>query len=140
MGKAEEAKGNIEKHNISETTDEIGKEMKETTIKNLYKEKETFEQLIEDGKKSLENYSEQWEVDKRIWEIRIENPKQIEPTYEYHNHPEIWDLIKKKMEYGFRQEKVQAEGTMNRLKKQVEAGKEQLEAAIKKLKEMGEEL
>jgi len=140
MEKAEAAKGDISKHNIKKTDDDVGKEMTKTTIENLYKEKLTFETLIDEATKGLDNYEKQWAVDKRIWELRIEAPKQIEPTYEYHNHPEFWDLLKQKMVFGFRQEKALAEGHMNKFKYQIKANQEQLENAIKKLKEMGEDV
>lgn len=120
--------------------DESGKEIVQAGIENLKQEIAVFENNIEQLKKDKENFSTQWEVDERAYELVINNLKRIKPEFEYEAIPEYWELKKKQFQYKFRQDKHLSESKINQYTRGIEANVSELKAAKDKLKHLTKKL
>ena len=65
--------------------DDLGEDILKETVKHLENEVKMFTASLEDIEKTKARYEEQWNVDKRFWELQCDgnNLRKIDPTYGY---------------------------------------------------------
>jgi len=123
--------------------DEIGKEIKEKQIESINKELLHFKDQFDEVEKLEARFKRLWDVDKRIFEIRLEpgacEKVESQRQFKYESHPEFWNLIRERTVAEFEQECARAEGTLEKFKYQKEKLKEQIDSSQSKLKELESE-
>lgn len=140
MGK--NAPADPDKPNDVGVHDELGEDIKKAQAEALRKEVVLYDGNLKKVREARDNYVPQWEVEKRIWELRLENEnyKKLTPDFGYQAVPEYWDLMKKLMEWKFREESFIAEDRIKGFTTQEEMFSKMREQAVNKLKEMGEDV
>jgi hypothetical protein len=91
--------------------DDIGKDMLQSQIDSYKEELDSYYEAVIDADKSIENYNNQWIIDKRLMELELENFGRREEHYvmKVHTIPEFWELQKSKFRFTIRQEEAKAE-------------------------------
>ena len=130
-------------------TDAIGVDIIVQQVINLYEEQEAFRIGKDTAVKNKENYSIQWDIDRKLQELQLEHFGMADEgrTHKIHFVEEFWVLQKKKFEFEVRMEKAKAESELLGFDAEIKRAderaiiiKEQLEQKIVKLKELGAEI
>jgi hypothetical protein len=117
--------------------DDIGAEMIENQRNSLLAQKEMFTKNIAQVKAGYDNYKAQWDIENRIWEIRVQyGTAKVTPTFEYENNSEYRELVDKMQAYKYREEKHLAEGALDGFLAQLKDLQEQLSTVEEQLKEL----
>lgn len=124
--------------NLKITEDKIGKELLEQQIENLTTELKQFEDSIKETEARRERYCIQTDVDRRIWELRLEgdNCAQVTPTFKYHEVPEFWGLVKKQLQWAYEEWCAKDKGVMDRFEYEIKTSEGQIKSATEKLAEL----
>jgi septal ring factor EnvC (AmiA/AmiB activator) len=120
--------------------DEFGIDAVKAAIENLKVEIEVFEQNIVQLKKDKENFEVQWECDKRVYDMVINNLKKITPEFEYETLPGYWECKKIQYQFKYRQDKHLSESKLKQYESGIEANTSELKAAKDKLKDLTKKL
>jgi len=121
--------------------DQIGKEMLDRQIEVLKDELyNVFIPNLEKGRNGKTRMAEQWEVDKRLYEITLAGFRTCAPKMQFEENPEFWELQKKKQQWKFDQEIHQHEAMMREYDKKEAQLTEHIATAKAKLKDLGAEL
>lgn len=85
--------------------DEIGQEINANMRQQLEAEKKLWEENLKKSIAGVNNYEEQWLVEKRLWQLKLEgdNIRPITPTSNVELLDEWWTLQKKMAEFKFRE-------------------------------------
>ena len=120
--------------------DENGLTIIEKQREALEGEIKTFEDNLRLVREGRQNFVDQWEIDKEIYEMRTAPgaSAKIVPIFKYEENPRYWELVGKVVGYEFREQKYMAEAKIRQFDAQEKAILEQLESAQTKLKELGE--
>ncbi len=130
-------------------TDSMGVDIITQQIINLYEEQEAFRLGKINAIKNKENYSIQWDIDKKLQELQLKHFGMLESgkTHKIHEVEEFWDLQKQKFEFEVRMERVKAESDIKGFDAEIKRAEErliitaeQLAKKISKLEEMGEKI
>lgn len=131
-------------------TDEIGVDLIKDQLLSLYDERKAFEDGLDTAEKNLENFEKQWNIDKRLYELQMENWGLIEDkkTHKIHLIDEYWDLSKEQFYYGkVRPDTFQSEKMIESFNKEIETAKERLAGIAdeiinikKQLKDLNEDI
>ena len=134
-----EANENVESN--AKIQDDLSQEIVETNIKQLQIEVDQFKNNLEQLQKTRENYNTQWAIDKELWEMQLDgdNHKLVNNTYAYQDNERYWALIKKKIEYKYREDSFVAEQRLKKIDIDEKALKEQLKSSLDKLNELKQE-
>ena len=119
--------------------DELAVATEEQLLDNLKNDVKAYTKALEDAKKAKEDYIEQFEIDKKIWEI-VSRPNALEklnPVYAFEKDPEFVKLQEKKQAYKIRQDKAIGEGQLKQFDIQIENTEKALERAKEKLDKLG---
>lgn len=113
--------------------DDIGVQMAKDQLIAHEKEIEACEEALVELEKDYNNYNDQWQIDKRLFELELEHfgKREEHITHKVELIPEFWELQKKKQEYRVRMETHNAEEHLKAIRKQQEALNKQLEIAHK---------
>lgn len=86
--------------------DDIAKATTDAMKEQYEKEIKLFTENLERLDRGKERMQEQWEVDKRIYELRLEgdNNTPVTPMLKFETLPEYQELVKKKLQWKFDQE------------------------------------
>jgi hypothetical protein len=106
---------------------------------NLVSDVEAYTKALENNKKDLEHYKEQYELQDKIWN-NISKPGQLrklEPVYQFQLDDEYWRLQELKQANDIKLERKQAEATIKQLESVVEGSIEALKNAKEKLERFG---
>lgn len=135
-------KANEEQENNVQIHDDIGEELIEGQRESIEVELKHFKEQLEEAKKTKARYEMLWELDKEIYEIRLQDGAQEKKPehkeFVYEDNPRFWELVKKKVEIEYEQEKVKAQATLERFDYQIKQLNESIESSEKKLNELGE--
>jgi glutaredoxin 2 len=117
--------------------DDLGAQIIERQIEVIKHELEqVFIPNLEREQKAKARMQEQWEVDKRLYEITIEGFVSCEARMKYEENPEYWALHKKKQQWKFDQEINQHEMMMKAYDQKMEELQKNIEVAQAKLAEL----
>jgi hypothetical protein len=120
--------------------DEIGQEIKAKQIESINKELQHFKQQFDDVEQLEARFKRLWDVDKRIFEIRLEpgacEKVESQRQFKYESHPEFWNLIRERTQAEYESECARAEGTLEKFVYQKAKLKEQIDSSLSKLKEL----
>jgi hypothetical protein len=123
--------------------DEIGQEIKAKQIESINLELQHFKEQFDEVEKLEARFKRLWDVDKRIFEIRLEPgaSEKIESQrqFKYENHPEFWNLIRERTVAEYESECARAESTLEKFIYQKAKLKEQIDSSQSKLKELESE-
>jgi len=117
-------------------TDELGVNMLKKQLLNFYAERDAFVQGKEQATKNLENFEKQWNIDKRLYELQMENWGLLDEkkTHKIHLIDEYWELAKEQFYYSkVRPDTFQSE-------KLIEGYKDEIITADKRLQSIAEEI
>jgi len=131
-------------------TDDIGVDMLKKQVLNLYAEETAFQGGLEAAEKNLENFSKQWAIDKRLYELQLDNWGLLDEhrTHKLHMVDEYWELSKEQFYYNkvrpdtFQSEKL-IEGYIDEIKtsnERLSAIAEELINVKKQLSDLGEDI
>jgi len=136
--------------NNVDISEELSVDMVKGQVINFYDEKKAFEMGLEQAEKNLENFEKQWLIDKRLYELQLENwgLKEGHKTHKIHDVQEYWDLSKEQFIFGkVRPDTFQAERMIESYKDEIKNAKarivsidEELEILKAQLIEVGEEM
>lgn len=120
--------------------DDIGAEIAGAATKQLQSERKVWLDNIERATKGLENYKTQWEIENRLWEIKLKDQgfRPITPTRREEQSEEYWELQGKMAEFKYREVKHMAEAQLMQYEKQVEEAQTQLRIVEEQLKKYEE--
>lgn len=119
--------------------DEVATITEEQMLDNLKNDVKAYTKSLEDAKKSKEDYIEQYEIDKKIWDI-VSRPGALEklsPIYAFEKDPEFVKLQEQKQAYKIRQDRAIGDGQLEQFDIQIKNTEEALERAKKKLEIFG---
>ena len=118
--------------------DEIGQQIGERQIEVIQQELDSvFLPNLERARKGKARMEEQWEVDKRIYELTIDGFKTCQPRMAFEENPEYWELQKQKQQWKFDQEIHQHKAMMEQYAQKEAELLENIETARATLKELG---
>jgi len=122
--------------------DEVGLDMLKEQVLALESEEKAYIDNLEEAKKTYDNYNAQWEVDKRLHELQLENHGLDPSKYSHKVHfiPEFWELQKKKYEYVVREDTFRAEQFLSKQLDLIAEGRKQLEIVQKNLADVRKQL
>ena len=128
----------ISQKTVQDLMDETGQEILSSQKEQIEKEINQFKLAIEDNIKGKQNYEDQWRIDEELWELQLkgDNYKLITVAYKYQEVERYWELVKKKLEYKYREDKKLAEGRLLGFDKQKEIMSSELASLESKLKEI----
>ena len=120
--------------------DEVGALTQEQLVSNLQNDVEAYTKALEDIKKSEVRYAEQWEVDKKLWDILAEedNHRKLNPEYGYEANAEFWELKKQKLLWKIEEDTHVANRRIEGYKEQAHQTQEALAKAQAKLDKFSE--
>jgi len=130
-----------DKQNNATVNDELSADIVSEFKRNAELEIKQFKQNLIDIDKAIANYSEQWDVDKKLFEIQLEgdNHHLVTPTYKYQELPLYWELVKKKIAFSFKEQNHLAKQRFKGWEIQKEQIQEQIDSSQAKLDELEEE-
>ena len=137
---------NTESSNDVGVTDTIGKDIIKNQLLSLYAEEEAFIKAEKNAVEGLENYMQQWDIDKELLNLQLDNFGMLDSakTHLVHEIPRFWELQKEQFRFKVRQETFQAEQTIKGFEKELDTAKKQLdrlkvaiEEKISEMKELG---
>ena len=117
--------------------DEIGQLTVEQMQENLKKDVEAYTKSLEDINKSLSRYKEQWEVDRKMWDIIKSDHVKLEPEFGYEANEEYWKLRLQKLMWKIEEDTFVAEKRMKHYSTQIEETQKALDGAKEKLSKFG---
>jgi len=118
--------------------DDMGIDMVKRNLGAVLDEQKAYAEAVEVAQKNYDNYKKQWDIDKRLFELELENWGKIEgeATHKIELVPEFWELQKKKKEFAIRQETFSAEQRMKGFLEDVKNSQERLELLNEQEKEL----
>ena len=122
--------------------DDIGVDMVKRNLGAVLDERKAYEEAVVVAQKNYDNYKEQWDIDKRLFELELENWGKIDDKYTHKIElvPEFWELQKKKKEFAIRQETYSAEKRMQGFLDDVKNSQERLELLNEQVVKLTEQL
>jgi hypothetical protein len=120
--------------------DDIGAEIAGAATKQLEAERKVWLDNIDRATKGRDNYKTQWEIENRLWEIKLADQgfRPINPTRREEQSEEYWTLQGKMAEFKYREVKHMAEAQLAQYDKQVEEAHTQLALVEEQLKKYEE--
>lgn len=119
--------------------DDIGKNVIAKQVEAWQREYKEFSKRKKDAEEMLERFHLLWGIDKKIYEMRLEEGAHVKKPehrhYVYEDNPKFWDIVREKLEIEFDAECQKAEHTIKQYEKQIEEAQKQIESAAEKLKE-----
>jgi len=118
------------------TEGSVAKVTHEAMVENLRNDVESYTKALENAKADLENYAEQYNLDKELWDM-LEAPgaiNKIVPDRFYEQNPRYWEIAAKKQFYDNREKRAVGEGQLKQREDRVKHVTEALERAKEKLK------
>ncbi len=117
------------------TNDDLAEITQDQLLENLEADVDAYETALEQAESEKENYVEQLELDKRLWD-KLSKPgalRKLEPSIEVEKDDEYWELQEAKYAFKIRMDKAMAEGQVEQYNIRIEKTKEALADAKEKL-------
>lgn len=121
--------------NEKQIEEEAVKLSAEQAVANLENDVKAYTKSLELAEKDMENYLEQLEIDKQMWDIleKEGSVRRLNPMFAYEQDPN-WDKLQHaKQLYKIRQDRAMAEGTIKQYEDQIESIKKAIESSKEKL-------
>ena len=118
--------------------DEYGNTIAAEQLESLQRQKELIDKAIEDKEKGKANFEQQWAVDDELWRLRLEPgaTEVLKPDFKYQTSPRYAELVQKKTEFSYRQDKYMAEAKLVSFDRELEELKGQRESINEKIAKM----
>jgi len=126
-----EFKNELNTSNEVEVMDDIGVSMVKQNLAAVLDEQEHYAEAIKVAMAAYDNYNEQWIIDKRLFELEMDNFGKIDDSKATHKIeliPEFWELQKKKKGFSIRQETYSAEKRLEGMMSDVTSSQDRLKA------------
>jgi len=130
----------MEKKDYVGEQDVIGKEIIAKQLKAIEDEIPMYERAIVNVKEQIKNFSEQFELDKKIYKIMLANFERVpeNATWKFEQDKEYIALQKKKQEYKVREDKYKGEAKLLELNAQLSKFETELDTAFEQRDKLGE--
>jgi len=118
--------------------DDIGNESIIGAENSMAKECMMFENQLDQLPKTIANYKEQWEIEDKMWNIKLDNfrPLDNQVKMKFEQDEEFWECLEAMERYKYRQTKYQAEAQLDMYDKQREEAYVQLETMYAEIEKM----
>ena len=131
-------------------TDELGVDMIKGQLVSLYEERSAFEKGLDHAEKNLKNFTDQWAIDSRLYQLQLDNwgLKDEHKTHKIHDSEEYWELAKQQFfNSKVRPDTMSSEQMITGYNDEIETSTKRLTSIAeeilvikKQLKDLGEEL
>lgn len=122
--------------------DELGKEMLLAQKEKYVEELDNYYDQVINITKSIENYNDQWIIDKELMKLQYDNFGKDESqfTHKVHKIPRYWELEKEKFSYTIRQEEFKAKSYFDEQEAMYKVAIARIESITKNLDEVSKRL
>jgi len=131
----EETTSKVEEVGLGVQGDDLAQITEEQMLGNLNNDVKAYTKALDTTEKDRENYLEQLEVDKKLWDILGKEGAlvKLNPEHEYEKNPEYWKLQEQKFGFKLRMDKAMAEGRAKEFDVRIETTTKALQDAKDKL-------